>query len=119
MANEIVVPRGTNKDLTIDFYIGESTTPYHLLTGDKVYFTVRANAKKNSRVYIAKTLTDGDYNADDELVLSLGISDTKNMQEYTYRYDCGVEFADGSFYIFIEDSPFTVSPALSEAGGVV
>jgi hypothetical protein len=115
--NEIVVPRGTNKDLTVSFYIGDSTTPYHILTGDKVYFTVKSNTKKNSKVFLSKVLTDDDYNESDELVLSFNVEDTEDLQEFTYRYDCGVDFAEGGFYIFIEDSPFTISPALSEVGG--
>lgn len=112
--NKIEIPRGTSLDLIvtpIDMNTGEE---YILTEGEKVIFTVKARPQRNAKIYLQKVLTLLNYDTDNHLLLSLTPDDTKNLQEYSYVYDCLLQTVNDDVYQFIEVDAFIVEETVGE-----
>lgn len=110
--NEITLYRGNSA--VIELNISVSGEKYTLQDGDTVEFAVKSSSDRNADKIISKILTDSDYNENNSLQIEISPSDTISLQPFTYCYDVGITFADGSFYTVIPPSAFRISATVTE-----
>lgn len=110
--NEITLYRGNSA--AIELNISVSGEPYVLQDGDTVEFAVKFSADKNADKIISKVLKNTDYDENEKLIIEIFPSDTLTLQPFTYCYDVGITFADGSFYTVIPPSAFRISATVTE-----
>ncbi len=112
MANDIRIYRGNTTVVNVS--VSVSGKNYILENGDIIKFTVKNDHCVHSEKVIEKILTADDYNDEGMLELALNPEDTAYLKTGDYAYDCGLQFADGSFYTFIPKASFVLLEALSE-----
>lgn len=112
MTNDIRIYRGNTAVVNIS--VSVSGKNYMLEDGDIIKFTVKTDKCVHNEKVIEKILTADDYNDEGGLEITLNPEDTAYLKTGNYVYDCGLQFANGSFYTFIPKSSFVLLEALSE-----
>ena len=106
--------KGTTLELEIT-PLNEDDSIITLADGDRVIFTLKAfKPPGGTETLIARELTAADYNADGKLTICIKPEETADIPPGNYIYDCGIQFTDGSFYIFIPPDTFELRFCCSE-----
>lgn len=106
--------KGTTLNLIIT-PMNEDGSVITLSEGDKIMLTVKAfRPPGEPELLLSKQLSASDYDENGQLSICIEPSETTDIDPGNYTYDCGIEFADGSFYIFIQPDIFEIRSCCSE-----
>ncbi len=111
---KLTMYKGTTLNLIIT-PMNEDGSTITLSEGDKVMLTVKAfRPPGEPELLLSRTLTAADYDINSQLAVCIEPAETADISPGNYTYDCGIEFADGSFYIFIQPDIFEIRSCCSE-----
>ena len=101
--NNITMTRGDSEAISI-FCRNEDLTIVPLVTGDKIYFTVKVNVYQEIIILqkIITTFTDG------KAIVVIVPLDTKDLEFRSYVYDVQITRADGTVSTIIPPSKFII-----------
>lgn len=108
---KITIKRGNTCIRTINLRTGTppDDTPYTLLDGEKIIFTLKASEDKDAEPIIKKEYTNADYDESDNIVMQLTRSET-DITPGTYYFACAfqrpavpepylIDFVNGEFSV--------------------
>jgi len=101
--NNITMTRGDSETISI-FCRNEDLTLVPLVTGDIIYFTVKANMYKEI-ITLQKIIT---IFTDGKAIVIIAPLDTKELEFRSYVYDVQLTKADGTVSTIIPPSTFTI-----------
>lgn len=98
--NTIKLTRGDSMYTEVGM-VKSDGTPYEPQEGDVIRFGLKKNAD-DTECIIEKVISN------DDLILHLDPSDTKNLAIDKYVYDIEITFANGDVDTFINNQPFNI-----------
>ena len=108
--NNIVIPRGTSLSVSVRVYNPDGTLHEHS-EADTARFGVKLD-RSESDYRIVKT---GTYDNENECyVFDITPEDTAELPFDRYKYDVGLQTADGNYYMVITAADFDVTTAITE-----
>lgn len=106
---DITLTRGNTAELSV-LPKNEDSTPYMLVEGDTVLFTVKNHVGK---ALVQKIVNSTEQDAETgELPVILSPADTINLAPQAYTYDVVLVTAVGDAYTFIPLSAFVITTAI-------
>lgn len=108
---KLEIVRGT----TIEFLLiikDQDESIYTLKANEKLIFGVKLEPEKGDYI-LKKVITSKNKHGDGYLV-SLKPEDTQDLEFKDYRYDVGLQTADGDYYMVIPFSPFIVEKSVTK-----
>lgn len=109
MKFEIV--RGTTMTLLLTIK-NEDESVYTLKDGEKLIFGVKLEPEKGD--YVLKKIITSENMCGDGYIISIKPEDTQKLEFRDYRYDVGLQTADGDYYMVVPFSPFIVEKAVTQ-----
>jgi hypothetical protein len=96
--------RGNTESITVKLSLADGT-PKALVSGDKVYFTVKKNLLDTVKALqkIVTTFVDG------AAIITLAHTDTASMPILQYYYDVQITFADGTVKTVVGPAQFILT----------
>lgn len=103
LGTDVTMIRGDTEAMKVSLS-DELGTKINLVTGDKVYLTIKQNAGTDEKVF-QKVVTVFD---DGEALIPINPEDTKGVKPQTYVYDIQVNRGTGDVKTVIPKSNFTI-----------
>lgn len=101
--NVLCITRGNSMTIIITPMTADTGKPVILGEGDTVLFTVK---NLLGTTVIQKTLTMANYDEGENLVCEVDASETINLPNGEYKYDCLMVLSDGQASTFISSKMF-------------
>ena len=108
---KLEITRGT----TISFILiiqNDDGTIYHLKDGEKLIFGVKFDIESDE--YLIKKVITAENREENGYLISLKPEDTQKMEFKDYRYDIGLQTADGDYFMIIPCSQCIITPAVTQ-----
>lgn len=105
------IVRGTSMTLLLTIQ-NEDGSIYTLKPDDKLIFGVKLEPEKSD--YVLKKIITADDQKNNSYIISFKPEDTQKLEFKDYRYDIGLQTADGDYYMIIPFSPFVVEKAVTQ-----
>lgn len=107
---KLEITRGTTMTFLLTIQNDDGTT-YILNDDEKLIFGVKLDPEKGD--YLIKKIITAENAQGQAYLISLKPEDTQDMEFKDYRYDIGLQTAEGDYYMLVACSQFVVNKAVT------
>lgn len=107
---KLEITRGTTMSFLLTIQ-NDDGTDYTLADDEKIIFGVKLEPEKGD--YLIKKIITTENAQSNGYIISLKPEDTQQMDFKDYRYDIGLQTADGDYYMLVSCNQFIVNKAVT------